>query len=593
MQQARLASEWKKVIKYMLRIVSLVHLTKRGRIISLVKSHALLGNPCISKDIDPSKNKREVKACKRMRKVLELDSKTLMPKIIKKWSLVLDLFDKELHYQKNSEFCKVVNMCIISMPLIDHTLKTEYICHAPLDYVKPVVPVSDWLTLYGISNDLHIRGLSEKSLTVFLHTGMKTDDTCDFRIGGLSIDILEKNYAAQKQAAMILVMEQKHANPKKRKKHKTTNHGGGTPDIEEGGGGGDGDSHDIVLATVKRQKVVHDEAKTMVMQRAMKDMKTFKDNLPSHIDFCTESNTVSKDTDLIEPIGNILGFKNLTSVCITKASLGPFPGGVHVFSKIGETRERNDMSGFMYDCMRQLKMPSVKTYVVPVIWDEAKWKMHSEANVTPKTKTWGNSMLVKMRAKALKYKKMNLHMSMQVCELFKGNRLGWVKELHPEMIIEILQNPLMRNTFGKTLFEMIFFAVYAGVIDSGPFNSMLNSDGQVLLVDINIADELAMLLYNTKGLYRASKKFDDKHICAVISYVNTHFAEAADFITRLKQSGCKNPYLLLNEMCPFFNDENVELLRTGQKTSLYFKFLINSLQYNPAKKGVSPPQFLG
>jgi len=202
-------------------------------------------------------------------------------------------------------------------------------------------------------------------------------------------------------------------------------------------------------------------------------------------------------------------------------------------------------------------------------------------------------MLVKMRAKALKYEKMNLHMSMQVCELFNGIRIGWVKELHPKIIIEILQNPIKRNTFGKTLFEMIFFAVYAGVIDSGPFNSMLNSDGQVLLVDINVADESAMLVYNTKGLYRASKKFAEKHISAVISYVNTHFAEAADFLARLKESDCKNPYLLLNEMCPFFNDDNVELLRSGQKTSPYFQFLVNSLQYNPCAKGVSPPHFIG
>jgi len=271
--------------------------------------------------------------------------------------------------------------------------------------------------------------------------------------------------------------------------------------------------------------------------------------------------------------------------------VGPFAKESRVFVKIGETRERNYQSGFMYDCMRQLKMPNVKTYVVAVIWDETQWKKHSEANVTPKTNTWSNSMLVKMRAKALKYVKMNLHMSMQVCELFKGIRIGWVKELHPKIIIEILQNPIKRNTFGKTLFEMIFFAVYAGVIDSGPFNSMLNSDGQVLLVDINIGDESAMLVYNTKGLYRASKKFDEKHISAVISYVNTHFAEAADFLARLKESACKNPYLLLDSMCPFFNDDNVELLRSGQKTSPYFKFLTASLLFNPCGKGASPPSF--
>jgi len=84
-----------------------------------------------------------------------------------------------------------------------------------------------------------------------------------------------------------------------------------------------------------------------------------------------------------------------------------------------------------------------------------------------------------------------------------------------------------------------------------------------------------------------------KHIGAVISYVNTHFTEAADFLARLKESGCKNPYLLLDCMCPFFNDDNVELLRSGQKTSPYFKFLIASIEFNPAKKEASPPSFRG
>jgi len=161
------------------------------------------------------------------------------------------------------------------------------------------------------------------------------------------------------------------------------------------------------------------------------------------------------------------------------------------------------------------------------------------------------------------------------------------------MVVDIWKDSITRNTFGKTLFEAIFFAVYAGIMDAGPFNMMVNSKGEVLLVDVNSADETIMIVYNTKGLFRSSRKFDEKHICAVVCYVNTHFAEAADFVTRLKESGCKNPYLLLDTMCPFFNDDNVELLRSGQKSSPYFKFLINSLQYNPCKQGMSPPSFLG
>ena len=577
MEKVRIASNWPAVIKHMLRIVSILHHAQRGRIISLVKSHALLRNPCL--------NKLEHNVCKRMRRKLELDHKTLMPKITEKWAAVEDLFNTNLCYRNNAELCKVVHMCIIAQPLVGDELRMDF--QDFRGYVQPVVPVHDWLTLWGISNDLHILGLNKKSLDVFLDVGMRTDFTCDFRVGGLAIDVLEQNYIAQKKAAMLMIMEEKKA--MKQKKSKVRENGDEGDDGDEGD---NGDSGDIVPTPVKRQKVVHDEAKTMVMQRAKQAMKTHKENITSHVDFVTKSNMVPKDTDLIELIGSILGFKNATSKVILKTQVGPFAKGSRGFAKIGETRQTNENSCRNYAYMRKLGMPSVNACVVSVIWDEAKWKKHSEANVTPKTNTWSNSMLVKMRAKALKYAKMNLHMSMQVCELFKGTRIGWIKELRPKMIIEILQNPTTRNTFGKTLFEAIFFAVYAGITDAGPFNMMVNSIGQVLLVDVNTADESTMLVYNTKGLFRSSRKFEEKHISAVIYYVNTHFAQAADFIKRLKESGCKNPYLLLDTMCPFFDDDNVDLLRSGQKTSPYFKFLINSLEYNPCGRGASPMPFV-
>ena len=45
MEKVRIASNWPAVIKHILRIVSILHYAQRGRIISLVKSHALLRNP--------------------------------------------------------------------------------------------------------------------------------------------------------------------------------------------------------------------------------------------------------------------------------------------------------------------------------------------------------------------------------------------------------------------------------------------------------------------------------------------------------------------------------------------------------------------
>ena len=47
----------------------------------------------------------------------------------------------------------------------------------------------------------------------------------------------------------------------------------------------------------------------------------------------------------------------------------------------------------------------------------------------------------------------------------------------------------MRSSAARLARRFNFFAVYAEIMHSGPFNMMLNSDGQVLLVDVNVADE--------------------------------------------------------------------------------------------------------
>ena len=117
MEKVRIVSNWPAVIKHILRIVSILHQAQRGRIISLVKSHALLRNPCL--------NKFERNVCKRMRRELQLDHKTLMPKITEQWPVVKDLFSTDLCYHKNAELCKVVNMCIIAKPLISDELQMD------------------------------------------------------------------------------------------------------------------------------------------------------------------------------------------------------------------------------------------------------------------------------------------------------------------------------------------------------------------------------------------------------------------------------------------------------------------------------------
>jgi len=627
MERARMRSDWIAVIKYMMRIVSILDQAQRGRIISLVKSHALLGNPVYE---------HEEKVCAEMRKVLEVDSKTLMPKIISRWGVVLPLFSEELCYHKNAELCKVTNMCINCIDLIRDDLTLHFEVFG--EHVEPRIPIKGWLHEWGISNDLHILGASEKSLSVFLEIGMCTRDTCNFEFGNprLSIKLLEENYAEQKKASHVLELEKKRVEKKKRKNAErfyniddsdimnqddvvSIQHAGS--EIDEVRLKRVKVSLDFMEKRAKKKKTkfekvidsndeneIHEEIEKpndhakkeidAVDEKIVKDRaKAMKSLLQQQrtecIDYVLDVNArPKKDTEYVDLIGPIKGFKNGTSLAITKKAMGPHEGEKIVFVKVGETCENNNASCRMYAAMEMLEMPSVKVYVLPVIWDEEMWERHSQLNVTPKTQSWGAAMMRKMKSTVKKHEKEKRNMTMQVCSIFKGVRLGWMEQDYPLMQQNIWRCSLKRTTFGKTLYEAIFFAVFVGVTDSGPFNTMVDEDGHVLLVDIGIADETTMLTYNTKGLFRSSRKYSERYISAVISYINNNHAEAANFIVRLKNTAIKNPYLLRNEMCPFFDKKNIKILQSGQKDAPYFKFLIASLLFNPRQQKLQPPPFV-
>ena len=79
------------------------------------------------------------------------------------------------------------------------------------------------------------------------------------------------------------------------------------------------------------------------------------------------------------------------------------------------------------------------------------------------------------------------------------------------------------------------------------------------------------------------------HIHQVICYMLANRHAAADFIVRLKQHARKNPYLRQDGMCPFFDEENIEFLRSADTNHAYVQFLISALRFNPLGGGGAPP----
>ena len=185
-----------------------------------------------------------------------------------------------------------------------------------------------------------------------------------------------------------------------------------------------------------------------------------------------------KNTYFCNQIGPIRGFKNTTSKAFTHRAVGQFPKEARVFVKIGETRENNDASQTMNAAMGLLGMPSVVVHVMPIVWDKDGWQRHSQAGANAaKHPTWGPAMIRKMKSTIKRQASSSIAVTMQVCEMFQGVRLRSLVGEYPKMWKDILKCPIKSMTLGKTLFEVFLFAVYAGVTDNGPHNTMVDQDG--------------------------------------------------------------------------------------------------------------------
>jgi len=111
---------------------------------------------------------------------------------------------------------------------------------------------------------------------------------------------------------------------------------------------------------------------------------------------------------------------------------------------------------------------------------------------------------------------------------------------------------------------------------------MIDESGRVLTVDISIADAAKMQQYRGNGLFPSARKYDPLHIARAVSYIKKNRPALADFITLLKKSTPPNPHLVMDEMCPFFDDKNIVALRSADKKEPYLCYLIAQLRRSPA-----------
>ena len=528
--------DWKGVVRGIRQVISICDNIQRARIVSLVKCNALFFPKCT--------DATEEKVSRNMRKVVEISAANLLPRVTLKWPELLPLFDRAFTFYENKEFRRVVNMSIKCLPLITDSLRAKF--DRSFAFVSAHSPRQDFIHDSGLI-DIHTSKMTERSLNTFLTVGMLTHDTCAFTLDNKTIPELEFNYAKQKREAAVETL--------KRKKDDALENRNKTP-----------------------------AKKPRLAGKSLENDASDSSLLPS--------TPLKKDSEYVTLKGPLCGFKNASAVGEAVVDIENFKAGEEIFVKIGELNCDNHASSRVNTVMRVLAMPFVEVAIVPIAFDADRWKSHTTHHPTPVKASWPISMLKKLTGVVKKHALKKTVMNMQVCSVFHGIRLSDMKDKYKEMNRHVLSTKQTQRVLGKTLFENILLGVYVGVGDLGPFNCMINNSGEVLLVDIKISGEAAMAVYNTKGLYRSSRKFDEKHIDCVISYIKNNRERAADFLDRLTTLAPKNAFLLENMMCPFFKTENMEILRSGPSDHPYMKFLFKSLRYNPCIPNKAPPAYV-
>jgi len=181
-------SDWTAVIRHMQRLFSIMDIADRGRVISLVRCHAQLALKC--------DNEKERMVCADMLEPLLIKAGPLQNKVWEEWRVVWPLFAPGLGYRDNTEFRKVVNMCIICNNIIPDHLK------APFSSFSLYVPGEQPAENYRKSScldDMHAHKKTKKSMDVFVYGGCYTNDTSKFQFAGLDLPAMLVNYQQKKE----------------------------------------------------------------------------------------------------------------------------------------------------------------------------------------------------------------------------------------------------------------------------------------------------------------------------------------------------------------------------------------------------------
>ena len=539
-QQCRRRCKWGKLINRLYACIDLTTGVYRGRLISLARYQILFEpaakNSAVPHDVFSLFQKLEPTFCDAS---LNASQKKALRNVVgQRLKVAVPLLDDCEHYDNCKELARVLWMTAAIMPLMAEDVRSAGPGeNGPAD---PVFPTMEELTEVGVF-DLHVRGKNKASAQEeFLTAGSRVANPTPFKLFGREYAEFDDAYVASKRARFEVERREAAAaaaaKPSKKRKARET-------------------------------PVDADAAAEKQAKKAAKEARHTEFPLPpSAPAYAREAGPDA--LDLITPTSGLLGFKHATVLGTLKSDLAGFKQGTEVFLKLGEPEAGGAFSVACNDRMAALGMPHVRVATTTAVYDARRWHALATSDQFETPPQWLHFMFDHMKQHD------NRAVSLQIADVFDGMRLTNVPKEHPTW--------LEADGAGKSLFEAFYFAKYVGVKDLGPYNMMMNKDGEALLVDLNEAGKTQWPKYNKKGLQTAHRLKNagpaGDHLARALKYAADHPDAAADFVDRLVKTPA-HPQL---QSDLFSNEARAALRAGGARRGEAF--------YAACMKGVTPPR---
>lgn len=493
-------AEWKRAGRLLVKCVDATTGVPRGRLGSLARSHIILGDGS-NVPPDVARLYRDLEVRFKGDRVTAQERADLGD-VVRRMRAARPLLDTSLGFVACTELCRVVWMSAALAPIMSDSAR-----RGPTEPVKFLAPTAALLEEIGVF-DLHVRGLNHDSHEEFLNKGSRVANPTTQILFGSTYTDMDAVYVARKRA---LLANAPVTPPKASKKRKAAD----GPAAEDAAVSPSPAAPGAPVASEERAAAKATSAEKRAAKEARRTEVPPPPPPPAH------PREAGPDVfDLVEPVSGLLGFKNATVLGTLKMAVGELKEGDKVFVKMGESPANGAYSMRCYECMRALEMPCVQMELTTAVYDPQTWYTHATSDTFATPPHWLRSMLKHMQPFE------HRAVPTQVVACFDGMRLADVPKTHPTWLVN--------NNAGHSLFEAFFFAKWKGVQDLGPYNMLLNANGDALLVDLNEAGDVQWPKYNAKGVQTAHKLKNagpgGDHLARALHYAAENPTQAAEFV---------------------------------------------------------------